>query len=228
MTDRTPDGIVEAVELTRGREATRIASPVVEVLDEPALNSECHAALYSGMAHPLCLVAYDSMWPARFESEKARLRQALGGLVTGLEHVGSTAVPGLAGKPVLDIAIAVADESAASACVAPLENLGYQYRGPHGDDPRRRYYVCDKREVRIAQIHLYILPATAWDDKLAFRDALRSDAELASAYAAEKYRVAEAVAWDKRAYSITKGPFIERVLSASRGDNNSDGRDPAT
>lgn len=164
----------------------------------------------------LRLAEYAPEWPERFRAEAERIRAALGPRVTSIEHVGSTAVPGLMGKPVLDIALAVSDESAADACIAPLESLGYEYRGPYGEDPRRRYYVRDVEGRRVAQIHLYILPATAWDEKLAFRDALRADPALAQAYAAEKRRVAGAVGWDKGAYSVAKGPFVERVLADLR------------
>ena len=164
------------------------------------------------MPGTLRLVPYDPAWPARFAEEAARLAAALGARAAAIEHVGSTAVPGLAGKPVLDLAIAVTSEAAADACVAPLERLGYEYRGPHGEDPRRRYYVWNADGTRVAQIHMYVLPAVAWGEKLAFRDALRADPCLAAAYAAEKYRVAAVVGWDKGAYAVTKGAFVERVL----------------
>ena len=168
------------------------------------------------MAGTLSLVPYDPDWPGRFEAEAVRLRSALDEAVSAIEHVGSTAIPGVPGKPVLDIAVAVTSESAADECIRPLTELGYEYRGPYGDDPRRRYYVRDENGVRVAQIHLYVLPAAAWDEKLAFRDALRVDRALASAYATEKYRVANEVAWDKAEYAVAKGPFVERVLSTLR------------
>lgn len=130
------------------------------------------------------------------------------------EHVGSTAVPGLAGKPVLDVAVAVASDVAAEASIVPMAGLGYTYRGANGADPLRRYFVLDVARRRTVQVHLYVLPAAAWDAKLAFRDALREDAALASACAAEKYRVADAVGWDKAAYALTKAAFVERALAA--------------
>ena len=168
------------------------------------------------MGGDLSLREYDPAWPARFGAEARRVADALGDRARAIEHVGSTAVPGLAGKPVLDAAVAVGDGEAADACVAPLEALGYEHRGPHGDDPRRRYYVRSASGRRVAQIHLYVLPARAWDEMLAFRDALRADPALAAAYAAEKRRVADAVGWDKRAYSLAKGPFVERALAGLR------------
>ncbi|MES3035331.1 MAG: bifunctional GrpB family protein/GNAT family N-acetyltransferase [Gemmatimonadota bacterium] len=168
------------------------------------------------MPRTLRLVPYDPAWPDRFAAEAARLHASIGEHVIAIEHVGSTAVPGLAGKPVLDIGIAVADEAAADACIAPLAPLGFTHRGAHGPDPRRRYFVRDEGGVRVVQIHLYILPATAWDEQRLFRDALRADPALASAYAAEKYRVAEQVGWDKAEYSEAKGDFVQQVLATRR------------
>lgn len=164
------------------------------------------------MRGTLRLTESDPAWPARYDAEAAQLRAAIGTHIVAVEHVGSTAVPGLIAKPVIDIAIAVGGEPAADACIAPLEGLGYAYRGPYGDDPRRRYYVRDVGGIRRTQLHLYIMPAPAWIAKLGFRDALRADPALARAYAAEKRRLAAAVEWDKSAYSVAKGPFIEAVL----------------
>ena len=158
------------------------------------------------------LVPYDPSWPVLFGEEAARLQNAVGPHAMRIEHVGSTAVPNLLAKPVIDIAIAVGSTLAADACIQPLTSLGYEYRGLHGDDPDRRYYVLSRAGRRAIQIHLYILPAPAWDEMLRFRDALRRDASLLRAYAAEKERVAAAVAWNKAAYSEAKGPFIRDVL----------------
>jgi len=165
------------------------------------------------MSRNLHLVPYDPSWPERFEREAARLRKALGQWITAIEHVGSTAVPGLLAKPVIDIAVAVESEADADACVAPAAALGYEYRGLHGEDPRRRYYVLNDAGHRIAQLHLYILPACAWTELLTFRDALRTQPQLAADYSREKRRVAEAVEWDKAAYSLAKGPFISAALA---------------
>jgi GrpB-like predicted nucleotidyltransferase (UPF0157 family)/8-oxo-dGTP pyrophosphatase MutT (NUDIX family) len=168
--------------------------------------------IHDQMIGTLRLSEHDPGWATRFAEEAERLRRAVGARAVAIEHVGSTSVPGLVAKPVIDVAIAVADERAADDCVAPLEALGYEYRGLHGDDPRRRYYVRAVDGRRFAQLHLYILPAAAWDAMLRFRDALRADPALRAAYAAEKQRVADVVGWDKGAYSIAKGPFIEAAL----------------
>ena len=163
-------------------------------------------------AKRLELVPYDPAWPVLFSEEATRLQSADGAHAISIEHVGSTAVPNLLSKPVIDVAIAVGSTLAADACIEPLTSLGYEYRGLHGDDPDRRYYVLNRAGRRSVQIHLYILPAPAWDEMLRFRDALRGDPSLLRAYAAEKERVAAAVAWNKAAYSQAKGPFIRGVL----------------
>lgn len=160
----------------------------------------------------LRLVPADPKWSDQFAEVAAAVRSALGAAIEDIQHVGSTAVPGLVSKPVIDLAVSVRSEPDADACVAPLQALGYKFRGPHGDDPRRRYYVRDADGIRVAQLHLYILPAVAWTELLVFRDALRADPHLAAAYAAEKQRVAQLVGWDKAAYSVQKGPFIRQTL----------------
>lgn len=92
------------------------------------------------MSHPdsppeqdlVLVVEYDAAWPRRYEEERARIVDALGELMTAIEHVGSTAVPGLGGKPVIDIMIGVARQEDGESCVGPLEALGYEYRGEAG------------------------------------------------------------------------------------------------
>ncbi|MEO7996810.1 MAG: GrpB family protein [Gemmatimonadaceae bacterium] len=168
------------------------------------------------MSTVLQLLPYDSRWPAKFAAESTRIAQALGTDVLAIEHVGSTAVPGLPGKPVLDMALAVENIARADACITRLQLLDYEYRGLNGDDPQRRYYVRAIAGQRIAQLHLYIMPALAWDELLAFRDALRRDPDLAAASATEKRRAADAVQWDKSAYSIEKGHFVQAALQELR------------
>jgi GrpB-like predicted nucleotidyltransferase (UPF0157 family) len=118
-----------------------------------------------------------------------------------IEHVGSTSVSGLTAKPVIDIALAVGSVADADRCIKPLEALGYEYRGIHGEDVNRRYYVLEQGGRRAAQLHLWIVPAAGWDRMLRFRDVLRADSSVREAYAREKLRLADLVQWDKRAYS---------------------------
>ena len=160
----------------------------------------------------LQLCPHDREWLEIFEAERERLTAAPGSRLLHIEHVGSTSVPDLLAKPVVDIAVAVGSATEADFCIEPLQALGYEYRGLHGDDERRRYYVLEREGRRVAQIHLWILPAAGWDRMLRFREVLRANAVVREAYAREKLRVAELVGWDKAAYSLAKGPFIESIL----------------
>jgi GrpB-like predicted nucleotidyltransferase (UPF0157 family) len=168
------------------------------------------AAPIRGKRLQLCL--HDREWLETFEVERERITAALGSRLFHIEHVGSTSVPSLLAKPVVDIAIAVGSATEADFCIEPLRALWYEYRGPHGDDERRRYYVLERVGRRMAQIHLWILPAAGWDRMLRFREVLQSNAAVREAYACEKLRIAEMVDWDKAAYSLAKGSFIESIL----------------
>ena len=160
----------------------------------------------------LQLCPHDRKWLETFQTERERLRGALGSRLLKIEHVGSTSVPGLLAKPVVDIAVTVSSVTEADFCIQPLQALGYEYRGLHGDDERRRYYVLEREGRRVAQIHLWILPATGWEQMLRFREILLVNATVREEYAREKLRIAEMVDWDKATYSLVKGPFIESIL----------------
>lgn len=165
-------------------------------------------------------------WGRLYARESARVAAALAPLRPRIEHIGSTAVPGLLAKPVVDLCVVVPTGDELDRAVAPLEGLGYRHRGPHGDDPLRRYFVLDEGDRRVAQLHLWPEAAPAWREALDFRDLLREDDELREAYAREKRRAAEAVGWDKRAYSLEKGPFIEAVLDRRVRPGRGEPRDP--
>lgn len=157
---------------------------------------------------------HDPSWTGWFRRESRRLESGLGSLASRVEHIGSTAVPGLIAKPIIDIGVVVADERSLGACVEPLEDLGYVHRGQHGDDPLRRYFVLEEHEKRIAQLHMWAEASPAWREALALRDLLRTRPELRSAYAREKGRAARAAGWRKNDYSVEKGPFITALLKA--------------
>lgn len=166
----------------------------------------------------LHLVPSAPEWPSIFAAERERIGAALGPLALRIEHIGSTAVPGLLAKPIIDAALAVGSPPDADSCIAPLQGLGYEYRGRHGEDPSRRYYVLERDGRRLFQLHLWILPTRAWERHLTFRDLLRARPDLADAYAEEKLRVAEQVGWNKGEYAVAKGPFIEELMRAHLGN----------
>jgi GrpB-like predicted nucleotidyltransferase (UPF0157 family) len=164
------------------------------------------------MSEPIRLAPYDPAWPARFESERKLLEGAIGRWATGgIHHVGSTAVPGLAAKPVIDILVGVADLPSSRACFEPLAGLDYLY-APYL--PEQMHWFC-KPDPRRRTHHLHLVPegSARYRDELAFRDLLRSDPAIASDYEALKRRLAEEFEEDRDGYTDAKAGFIARALS---------------
>jgi GrpB-like predicted nucleotidyltransferase (UPF0157 family) len=159
---------------------------------------------------PLVLTPYDAAWPGAFAAERARISAAFGGLPAEVEHVGSTSVPGLAAKPVLDIMVGRPPASDAAPYVAALVALGYEHRGAHGI-PGRDYFV--RGEPRSHQVHMVALGGGFWRRHLAFRDELRRSPATADAYAALKHRLAARFRDDRDAYLEGKTEFIEGVVA---------------
>jgi len=165
---------------------------------------------------PVIIAPYDPAWPAMFEAERALIdRQLAGYVVAGIEHVGSTSVPGLAAKPVIDIMVGVASLEAAWPAVPLLEPLGYGYF-PY--KPEVMHWLCKPSpELRTHHVHLIAAGSRPWHERLAFRDRLRDDAELRAAYVRLKLELAARHGDDREAYTAHKAGFIERVVARALG-----------
>jgi GrpB-like predicted nucleotidyltransferase (UPF0157 family) len=163
------------------------------------------------------VVAYDVRWPALFESEARRLEAliAAAGLpALALKHVGSTAVPGLAAKPVLDLAAGRNPEVPARDYVAILVTAGYVHRGESGL-PGREFFR--KGKLRTHHLHLVEREGPHWRRYLIFRDALRADPALRDAYAKLKQHLMHRFPQDREAYIEGKTAFVQQVLHVQRG-----------
>jgi GrpB-like predicted nucleotidyltransferase (UPF0157 family) len=163
------------------------------------------------------VVDYDPGWPRRFEEERALIAEALAGVkdaVVAIEHVGSTAVPGLAAKPIIDIMVGIEKLSDGERCVWPLEALGYEYRGEAGI-PGWHYFR--KGEPRSHQLHMVEHGGEFWERLIRFRDILREHPDVAAEYGALKKELA-AKYRTRRLHSEAKAPFIESVLAQARED----------
>jgi GrpB-like predicted nucleotidyltransferase (UPF0157 family) len=153
-----------------------------------------------------------------FEAEAARIEQAFVGLPIRLEHVGSTAVPGLAAKPIIDILAGRPPKSAVAPYIAAFHQLGYEHRGTEGV-PGREFFR--RGAPRTEHVHLVSWSSPFWKDHLRFRDALRSNPELAREYETLKYDLAATLSPDeRRRYADARGPFIKKVLRELREDGN--------
>ena len=161
------------------------------------------------------LITYTARWEQLFKEEKSRLESAIGQHVLDIQHVGSTAIPGLVAKPILDIGVAVVNFDDARVCIKPIEELGYKYRGEFGI-PRRHYFV--KGDPRTHHLHMSEIDSPNWENHVLFRDYLIQHPELAKEYAELKLRLADRFSTDREAYLDGKAPFIERVMKMARGE----------
>lgn len=175
----------------------------------------------SSLIEPILVVPYDPLWPTQFAEERMRLQAAIGQHVTAIEHIGSTAVVGLAAKPVLDMLVGLRALDDAPATYDALRVLRYVYVPEFEDTlPERRYFRKATGSTRTHQIHMVEQGSPFWVRHLAFREYLRAHAEARDAYAALKYRLAAQYRNDRDAYTDAKTDFItgiERLARAERG-----------
>ena len=157
------------------------------------------------------IVTYDEGRPAMFETERALLQAALSVWLTGdIEHIGSTAVPGLVAKPVIDIMAPVADLTTSVEAIEAVKNLGYVY---YPYKSAVMHWFC-KPSPHFRTHHLHLVPhgSSLWKERLIFRDALRHDEKIFAEYAALKLHLSHLFSRDRDAYTSAKGPFIARAL----------------
>ncbi|MBV9213815.1 MAG: GrpB family protein [Actinobacteria bacterium] len=157
------------------------------------------------------MVPYDRAWPHRFAQERAALQGALGRAVTGgIHHVGSTSVPGLDAKPIIDILVGVESLVGSRACFAALTELGYVYAPYRLDE---MHWFCKPSPIRRTH-HLHLVPTGSqrYREELVFRDLLRADSGVAREYVALKRRLARQFEHDREAYAEAKSGFIRIAL----------------
>jgi GrpB-like predicted nucleotidyltransferase (UPF0157 family) len=158
------------------------------------------------------LEAHTSAWARLFESERARLHHALGSDALDIQHIGSTAVPGLAAKPLIDLAIAVADESAVTACIPRITALGYTYRGYRGAN-QGHFFDLGPEQQLTHYLHMLLIDDPGWWNYLRFRDYLRAHPAARAAYQQLKQDLATQYAADRAAYSAAKTTFVQQILA---------------
>jgi GrpB-like predicted nucleotidyltransferase (UPF0157 family) len=164
---------------------------------------------------PIELVPYDPGWPPRFAEERARLAPLLAPWLCGtIEHIGSTAVPGLVAKPVIDLMAPVRSLADARPAIAALAAAGYCHF-PYQADVMH-WFCKPSPALRTHHLHLVPVDGALWRDRLAFRDALRRQPDVAQAYAALKRALATRFPDDREAYTEGKTAFVAQVLAAAR------------
>jgi GrpB-like predicted nucleotidyltransferase (UPF0157 family) len=161
------------------------------------------------------LVPYSSAWAALFEDERARLQQALGADALDIQHIGSTAVPGLAAKPILDLGVVVTDETVVSACIPRLAALGYRYRGYRGAS-QGHFFDLGPEDQLTHYLHMLRSGEPGWRNYLLFRDHLRAHPAAREAYLQLKQQLATDYAADRASYSAAKSTFVQQILATAR------------
>jgi GrpB-like predicted nucleotidyltransferase (UPF0157 family) len=157
------------------------------------------------------LAPYSSQWPILFEEEKQLLRQILSELALDIQHIGSTAVPHLSAKPIIDIGVYVSDAQSIALCVPILVQAGYEYFGDrrgNGD----HFFAKGSDACRTHYLHMQVSGNPKWHDDLKFRDYLRTNKIARVEYEKLKQNLASTNSQDRKVYTEAKSDFIQQVI----------------
>jgi GrpB-like predicted nucleotidyltransferase (UPF0157 family) len=163
------------------------------------------------MPFTLTVESHRDSWRKDFEVEAARIRSALGEVLVVIHHIGSTAIPGIYAKPIIDILAEVTSLEALDARVNNMQSLGYESMGEFGIPERRYFRKDDSVGLRTHQIHAFTHQSPQVLRHLAFRDYLISHPETAQEYSDLKRRLVQTCNGDIEAYMNGKHPFIKKV-----------------
>jgi GrpB-like predicted nucleotidyltransferase (UPF0157 family) len=169
---------------------------------------------------PIVIADYDAAWPSMFEAERSRIQRVLGSTATAIEHVGSTAVPGLGAKPIVDILVGVTNlEPARTVCVARLTGLGYTHMAAY------EAWLPGEMLFRKAEggrwthhVHVTQQFGPRWEEFVLIRDYLRRDAEAAHDYEDLKKALATTFGDDIQGFREAKRPLLEKLMLRARHD----------
>jgi GrpB-like predicted nucleotidyltransferase (UPF0157 family) len=165
----------------------------------------------------VAIVPYDPAWPSRFASERALLRSLLGEAAAAIEHVGSTAVPGLSAKPVIDIALGMRSLGSVADWIPAFRSAGYEFLPRFSARfPGLRYFHKGPPELKAFHLHVVKIGANPWRRHLLFREHLRAHPDLVAEYEELKRRLAAAYPDDRPRYTAAKADFIDGVIRRAR------------
>lgn len=174
---------------------------------------------------PASVVAYDPVWPRLFAELGGALRPALGPVARRIDHIGSTAVPGLDAKPIIDVQVSVDALEPVEDFRAPLERCGFVWRADNADLTKR--YFRERPGTRRTHVHVRRAGSFSEQFALLFRDFLRADPDRAAAYAEEKRRLAHLLRTDREAYVAAKAPFVWETIRLADAWAQGTGWEPA-
>jgi len=162
------------------------------------------------MGDPILIEPYDPAWPTQFASIATRLRETLGERALRIDHIGSTAVPGLAAKPVLDIQISVGALEPVALYADGLARAGFRWRADNPDRTKRYF----REGPAMARTHVHVRAAGSWSEQLSllFRDYLRDEQSAREFYAQAKRDLAARFREDREGYVVAKAPTVWALL----------------
>lgn len=159
-------------------------------------------------------------WPIHFQAERDLLRDALGSSVLEIRHIGSTAIPGMPAKPIIDILAAVKNLTDVSRFIDPLIRLGYEDKGD-GSVAGRRFFVKGTEAARTHHLNFYEMNSPGWTTHITFCEYLKSHAEVARAYAELKEKLAKMFPTDRTSYTDGKEGFVAAVVEKAAREHES-------
>jgi GrpB-like predicted nucleotidyltransferase (UPF0157 family) len=198
----------------------RLLSMWSHTINDSRVHRMAELGLESGRVR---VVPYSEAWPALYAAEVARLGPLVSaaGVSILFEHTGSTAVPDLGAKPIIDILAGVGSESERAAAIAALQGAGYVHRGEQ-DIPGRDFFR--RGDPRQYHLHLTRVGSSFWHDQRTFRDWLRTHPDAARGYMILKQRLAVEFPSDREAYIRGKTAFVEEILLAARPEHSRHGQ----
>jgi GrpB-like predicted nucleotidyltransferase (UPF0157 family) len=167
---------------------------------------------------PIVIQPHDPRWAQDFDVQRTALQQVLAGrLVAPVEHIGSTSVPGLPAKPIIDMVAVINDYAAFAPALPELDRIGWVHAPEPGDEDDRKWSVCfPSVEHRTHHLHVVEHGSGSWRDWLLFRDYLRTHVDAAERYATLKRELAAADRNDRPRYRAGKAPLIGELLDQAR------------
>ena len=171
-----------------------------------------HRTMIGLKRHTVEVVDHYPGWAPLAADACQQVRNVGGDLIADLQHVGSTAVPGLPAKPILDLAASVRTHEAIPEIIKRLTEIGYLYRGYKGENGGHLFVKESSPDIRTIHLHVVEHNGVQWKNYLLFRDLLRQDTQLRKQYAELKRRLAKELGNDRHAYTGAKQDFVRRVL----------------
>lgn len=162
------------------------------------------------------LLPHNPKWSGVFEKERKKLSKALNDLVIDIQHIGSTSIPGIPAKPIIDISIGIKSMENSKNFIKIFEDLGYEYRPDFGGPTIQLLFVKGPEEKRTHYVHLMKYNGSIWKNDLAFRDYLRKNKKRAEQYASLKKELVKKFTDNRATYTASKTKFIHETIRMSK------------